>query len=266
MASTFRQIVNNVLTNIGSTNNLITGTVGSTVVSDNYVLQVCNFVNHFKEEVEAAGQWSALWQTFNINYLSGNTQQQITDMNVAGKSPNSQSRIVRMFNRRFAREVALCFNVTTFGIPFLVGEMPLADIIYYNTVLNQTPVAYSTNFAIQDAGQDNMQLYMYPGANANFLIQLTMVVPQPRIDPTVAGQAGQPWASTSWTGSTVGLDSPILVPYQPIEIAATWWALEERGEEMGASALFTEERYRNALDAYVSKDLGEQGGIEMLIG
>src|SRR5580693_4088602 len=169
MSATFRQIVNNVLSNIGSTQIPAT----QTTVTDPYQLQVCNFVNHIKEEVESATQWSALWTLFNINYLFPNTTQQITDQTIANKSANSRSFVARMYNHRFGREVPLVFNVTTFGIPFLVGEMPLADIIYYNTVLNQTPVAYSTNYAIQDLGNDNMQMLMYPGANTNFQIAAT---------------------------------------------------------------------------------------------
>jgi hypothetical protein len=260
MAATFRQIVNNVLQNIGSTPIPAT----STFVTDTYQLQVCNFVNHIKEEVEDAAQWSALWTLFNINYLQGNLTQQIVDQTIAGKQANSRSYFARMYNRRFGREVPLCFNVTTFGIPFLVGEMPLADLIYYNTVLNQTPVAYSTNFSIQDLGSDNMQLLMYPGANSNFLIAATLVVPQPRIDPTVAGTAAQAWADPRWVGTTVGLDSPILVPNFPIELGASWYALQERGEELGTSSMFTEERYRDALDSAVTRDPGSTA-LEMII-
>jgi hypothetical protein len=260
MAATFRQIVNNVLQNVGSTQI----PAAQTTVTDTYQLQVCNFVNHIKEEVEAATQWAALWQTFNINYLFPNTTQQITDSTVINKSANSRSFFARMYNRRFGREVPLCFNVTTFGIPFLVGEMPLADLIYYNTVLNQTPVAYSTNFAVQDLGQDNLQLLMYPGANANFIIQATLVVPQPRIDATVAGTACQPWLDPRWTSNVVGLDSPILVPNYPIELGASWYALQERGEELGTSSMFTEERYRETLDDNVTRDPGTTA-LEMIV-
>lgn len=260
MAATFRQIVNNVLQNVGSTQI----PANQTTVTDTYQLQVCNFVNHIKEEVESMTQWSALWTLFNINYVQGNVTQQIIDQTVVGKQANSRSIFARMYNRRFGREVPLCFNVTTFGIPFLVGEMPLADLIYYNTVLNQTPVAYSTNFAIQDLGNDNMQLLMYPGANSNFQIAATLVVPQGRIDPTVAGAAAQPWLDPRWTGNVVGLDSPILVPNFPIELGASWYTLSERGEELGTSNMFTEDRYREAADDAVTRDPGTTA-LEMLV-
>lgn len=257
MAATFRQIVNNVLQNIGSPQIPAT----QTVVTDTYQLQVCNFVNHIKEEVEAETDWACLWTLFTMEYFFPNTTQQIIDMNNPNQIATSESRVARMYNHRFGREVPLCFNITTFGIPFLIGEMPLADLIYYNTVLNQTPVAYSTNFATQDLGNDDMELLMYPAANTNFIIAITMVVPQPRIDPTIAGSDAQPWLGNL----TVGLDSPVLVPRYPIELGASWYALSERGEELGTNSMFTEERYRVALDNYASQDLARRGGIEMLI-
>jgi hypothetical protein len=262
MAATFRQIVNNVLANIGATQI----PASQTTVTDTYQLQVCNFVNHIKEEVEAAAQWSALWKTFNMAVPASVITAQVTDS--TGQTANSRSRMVRMYNHRFGREVSLCFNTTTFGIPFLVGEMPLADLIYYNTVLNQTPVAYSTNFTLQDVGNDNMQMLFYPATNGSYNIQATLVVPQPRIDATVAGSAAYPWTDPSgfnlWTGSTVGLDSPILVPNYPIELGSSWYALQERGEELGAGSMFTEERYRDALDDQVSRDPGT-AYLEMIV-
>lgn len=255
MAATFRQIVNNVLQNIGST----PIPIANTTITDTYQLQVANFVNHIKESCEDANVWRPLWQTFNVTYLAANITQQIIDAANAQKTPNSRSRLVRMMNRRFGREVGLCFDITTFGIPFLLGEMPIADIIYYNTVLNQTAVAYSTNFAVQDAGNDVVNLMMYPGANSQRTIQITLCTPQPRIDPTVAGSAIYPWLGT------VGLDSPILIPSMPIELGSSWYALEERGEELGTASMFTEDRYRNALDDAASRDIGEAGGLEMII-
>jgi hypothetical protein len=45
-------------------------------------------------------------------------------------------------------------------------------------------VAYSTNFNVQDYGNDNVQLNMYPGANSTRYIQVTLYNPQGYIDPT----------------------------------------------------------------------------------
>jgi hypothetical protein len=254
MAATFRQIVNNVLKNIGATQI----PASNTTITDTYQLQVAGFVNQFKEEVENAGRWQCLWQTFNVTFPITLSQQPIVDA-VTNATPNSRSTVVRMQNPRFGREVALVFDTTSFAIPFPLGEMPQADMIYYNTVLAQTPVGYSTNFNIQDKGQDSLVINVYPPANTQRTLQITMKVPQPRIDPTVAGNAVRPWLGT------MGLDSPILVPNGVIEIGGSWYALQERGESLGQGSMFTEDRYREALDDSVSADQSEQGDLQMVV-
>lgn len=247
MAMTFRQMMNSVLGTIGSPQIPAT----NTVITDTYQLQVASFLNQIREEVEDAWNWRALWVTYNINYNANNTTQAIID-NTTGAVPNTRSRTVRMTDKRVGKEVALCFDVTTFGIPFPLEEMSKASLIYFNTVLNQTPVAYSTNFAIDNTGGDQMNLMLYPGANAARVIQLTLCTPVPRIDPTVAGSTG-------------GLDTLITVPTQPIEYGTIWYALQERGEELGTSTVFTEDRFRTALSDAIARDQEESGGIEMIV-
>ena len=171
---------------------------------------------------------------------------------LTGIVPNTRSRTVRMKDKRVGKEVALCFDVTTFGIPFPLEEMPKASIYYFNTVLNQTPVQYSTGFAVDNTTGDQMNLLVYPPAGANRVIQLTLCTPVPRIDPTVAGTNG-------------GLDTLITIPTQPIEYGTIWYALQERGEELGTSTVFTEERFRTALDDAIARDQEESGGIEMIV-
>ena len=171
---------------------------------------------------------------------------------LTGIVPNTRSRTVRMQDKRVGKEVALCFDVTTFGIPFPLEEMSKASIYYFNTVLNQTPVQYSTGFAVDNTSGDQMNLLVYPPASANRVIQLTLCTPVPRIDPTVAGTTG-------------GLDTLITIPTQPIEYGTIWYALQERGEELGTSTVFTEERFRTALDDAISRDQEESGGIEMIV-
>jgi hypothetical protein len=247
MAATFRQIVNNVLTNIGETNI----PAANTTVTDTYQLQVCNFVNHIKEEVENANQWTALWNTYNVVYTAGNTTQKIVD-NVTAASPNSGCSIVRRKNEHMPREVALCFDLTSFATPFPLNEYNLADIIYYNTVLAQSPVAYSPYFSVQDLGGDVVNLIVAPAANQNRTIQITLFNPQSRIDPTLAGSTG-------------GLDTPILAPNFPIELGSSWYALQERGESLGTSSMFSEERYREALDDAIGRDMNRSGDIVMVL-
>src|SRR5208337_12653 len=185
---TLRQMLVKTLTNIGEPLSAANVPTVGNAITDPYQLQICNFINHIKEECEQAHQWSSRWQTYVMQYITGNVQQQILDPGgfflPPGAYPNSGCQLVRIHNPKFNREVALVFDITTFGIPFVLDEMPLPDLIYYNTVLNQTPVAYSTNFTVQDLGDDNVQLLMYPGANSTRYIQVTLYNPQGYIDPT----------------------------------------------------------------------------------
>lgn len=247
MAATFRQIVNNVLINIGET----TIPAINTTITDTYQLQVANFVNHIKEEVENSNTWTSLWTPYNVAYTGGNVTQQIID-NVTSAKPNSGCRVVRRMDPHMQKEVALCFDLTSFATPFPLNEYPLADIIYYNTVLAQAPVAYSPYFAVQDTGNDIVNLYVAPAANQARTIQITLCNPQLRVDPTVAGAAG-------------GLDTVILTPNFPIELGSSWYALQERGENLGTNAAFSEERYREALDDAIGLDNGRKGDIMMVL-
>jgi hypothetical protein len=265
MATTFRSILYNVLVNIGEGANasnllLANNPAGSYALTDNYQIQVANFVNHIKEEVEDAWNWSALYGTFNLAWLANNAQQQIID-GTTNAYALSRCRTVRSRQKEYGREVALCFDTTSFATPFALAEIEggLNAMIYYNQVLAQAPIAYSPYFALQDTGNDVVNMIVGPPANQNRTIQITLCNPQTRIDPTVAGNATYPWLGT------VGLDTPILVPAKAIEMGASWYALEERGEELGASSVFTEERYRDALDDSISRDVGQTGDIIMLV-
>lgn len=346
--TTLRQMLVKVLTNIGEPQSAANVPAIGSPITDQYQLQICNYINHIKEEVEQSHQWSSRWQTYTMSYVTGNLSQQIYDQGgfflPKGATPNSGCQVVRIYNPKFGREVALCFDITTFGIPFVLDEMPLPDLVYYNTVLNQTPVAYSTNFVIQDIGNDIVQLQMYPGANTTRNIQITLYNPQGYLDPTngtgnqtdiwntgvqllsfstqlangaTSGTLAIPFPYTSGTyavtltgaastgqgnitqtfnatftqnsvnvtgfsvavnspnySSTfqiaglysggLGCDSPIIVPARVVELGASWWALEERGEELGANSMFTESRYTTARSDLADKDQAMQGDLVMI--
>lgn len=345
---TLRQMLVRTLINIGEPASAANVPTVGNPITDTYHLQICNFINHIKEEAEQEHQWSNRWQTFTMSYVSGNTSQQIYDQGgfflPAGAYPYSDCQVVRQHNPKMGREVALVFDITTFGIPFVLDEMPQADILYYNTVLNQTPVAYSTNFCVRDTGNDNVQLIMYPGANSTRNIQLTLYNPQQYIDPTngagnqtdiwntgtlgisftappvlgaTVGTLLTPWPyatgnyATTFVGANtagsspqsqtltaiytqnspfvsflaainastytatvnvqgfysggVGADSPIMMPSRIVELGSAWYALSERGEELGTSSMFSEDKYRKALDDLATKDRANQGDLMMIV-
>lgn len=77
--------------------------------------------------------------------------------------------------------------------------------------------------------------------------ELELVVPQER-----------------FVADATDLDSNISVPAAPLELGATWYSLEERGEELGVNSLFSEKRYRISADSAIARDAGEAGGPDLV--
>ena len=55
------------------------------------------------------------------------------------------------------------------------------------------------------------------------------------------------------------------MPSRIIEIGTSWWALHERGEELGTGSMFTEDKYRRAMDDLAGKDQAMQGDLVMIV-
>jgi hypothetical protein len=55
------------------------------------------------------------------------------------------------------------------------------------------------------------------------------------------------------------------MPNRVIELGAAWYALSERGESLGTNSMFSEDKYRRALDDLATKDQAEQGDLVMIV-
>lgn len=250
MAMTFRQLVNNVLKTTGGTQ--ISGTAGSTVVSDTYQLMVCEFANQIIDEVAASAQWRYGWFQYNIAYPANVGTAQIKD-SISGATATSRASLVRMRNQDMCREIGLVFDTTSSGTPFPLLEAPLPDMLYIQQLSVMTPTSYSTSYAIADNGNDTVSLLTWPISSVARNIAVTMFEPGIRFDPTTAGI----------TGNT--LDAPLLVPYQPCLIGTTWQVLEERGEELGQGGAYTEAKYRRALDDAIGRESASGSNPQLIV-
>lgn len=235
MAVTFRTMINRVLRAVSEDE--IDDTVDE--LQDDYHKLVATFVNLIREEIESATNWRSLQQTLSVT-LSANSQ----SATITGA--NERSRIVRIQDARNARLVPLVFDVTDINNPYQLQEISLPEMkfrqtMYIVTAYNNPP----TYFSIDDSSGDDMSILVHPRPAQERSLEVTMVVPQERI-------------------ADDELDTVIKIPTLPLEFGSIWYALEERGEELGQSNIFTEDRYRNALDAAISRDVDEQGGLELV--
>lgn len=207
-------------------------------LTDTYQILVAAFVNQIKEMVEEEHNWRALRSTEQVTIPASTSSAAITNA-------NERSRVLRVYDEIGYEEKALVFDVTDAGNPYRLRELDLSELLRrraQDTSNGNDPQF----FAVDNTGEDDMSLQVYPTPTDERTIDITMIIPQARLS-----------VSTD-------LDTNIKVPVAPIEAGATWYALEERGEELGVSGIFNEEYFNRRLGAAVARDAAEQGEYNLV--
>lgn len=244
MASTLRTVINRVLTAIGE------ATVGNTVTDLTPLplpMKVLEFINQIKEEIEDATYWRALRQTFTVSVpaYSGTFPNPPTPI----VGTDERARVIRVPEPEAGQLVPLVFDITVPSAPVPLGEIPNAELVY--RIMSDGNSTGSTTvqpsyYSIDMSSSDVAQLYIYPVPNTPRTVMIHMHVPETVLLPT-------------------DLDRSIQIPGLPLLKGAIWYALLDRGEEMGANAAFTEERYRTSLDDAIARDDAESGSLDQLV-
>lgn len=230
---TFRQIINRVLRTVSEDQI----DPSATELTDAYQQLVATFVNQIKEEIEDAHNWRVLWSNLPVTITGPSSVGAIT-------GANERSRIVRVQDATLGQFVPLVFDVTTPSSPFGMTELKTAAQVYLdktNTQSVQEPGEFT--ITTDAAGVPTLTVYPPPTGVRNYLV--TMVVPQVELLDT-------------------DLDVNIKIPARALIMNAVYYALAERGEELGVDNVYTEERARKALDDAISRDAEEQGGLEIV--
>lgn len=208
-----------------------------TELTDDYHVLLLTCLNFVKEEVEDQCNWRALWHTETLSLVATSS--------VSVTNTTDRSRLVRLHDTRRDRLVPLVYDVTDSNNPVPLIEVSLAEMLFRQTTNPQTGTSPSF-FAVDDTTASTLTLRFHPTPTGTRSIKVTACTPQAELGEE-------------------DVDTAILVPSRAIQMGAIWWALEERGEELGQSGMFTEERYRNALAAEVSREVEEQGGLQLVV-
>lgn len=237
--------------------------ITSTPVTDTYQLLALEFLNQVKQEVEDAVDWRCLYQTIDVTIPAGSYFAAIPGTNERSRVARAPIKGGGMTQAGYAPAivgadaiVALVFDITTPTTTgqFPLKEMPLHELLYRfnndNGTLTQmqTPEFFALSQANADSsllGQNEAVLYVYPVVNNNRTIQITMCVPQSDFSATALQDS---------TGS-----ANIVVPQYPVLMGLQWMLREERGEELSASGMFSEEKFREVLDDAVGVEEAEKG-------
>ena len=244
MATTFQELFNNVLINLGEEG--ISGAV--TTLEEQYHLTLRNFINQILFEIQTAHNWGSLRRTCTATVTAGSDS---ATVQYAAVDISQSSRLARIPDSTSGSYIPLVFNITDPSNPVQMTERELFRIIRLQTLSLQSQ-ADPVDFALDPFGSA-MSIRLNPRPSTDQTISLQMIVPQSR-----------------FVGNSTDMNSDIRLPPDAVtalEIGSTWYALEERGEELGTNPLFTQARYDNALDSAIAiDDAGSSGDdYEMVV-
>jgi len=212
-------------------------------LTEEYDLLLLELVNQIKDEIESAHQWRTLRHTETVTIPAAGSTVEI---------PNTDdtSRVYRVMDNDFnPTHRALVFDVTNTNDPDPVKEMPLPELLRRRSIdpdFDSDDINYFALDDVSDTGQDTLNLEIYPNTRAAANVTVTLITPQ----PTLVKDA---------------LDTIIEIPIRTLLQGALWYALEERGEELGQGVNFASQRFVTSLQDSITRDMTEQGGMDLIL-
>jgi hypothetical protein len=237
MATTYRQVLNRVLRTLGEDE----VPDAASELTDDYHKLVGTFVNQIKEEIEDAHTWRTLSDDMQTVHVAGEASASIT-------SATDRSRL-RYMNVQGVGSVAIVYDQTDPNAPYLLREISNAEMAYKQNVTPVTaesPIYFCLSRDANGLDPELVRITYWPTPSTERNVELHMFTPQAYLEDD-------------------DLDVTVKVPIRPLILGSIWYALEERGEELGVSNLYTEERYRASLDAAISIDAAQQGLDELVV-
>jgi len=232
VATTYRNLLNNVL--IALREDQISGATSE--ITDEYHLLLGLFINQIKEICEDQHNWRALRSSEDLTFASVSS--------AAFTNANERSRILRVQDEIAGEERALVFDITDSTNPYRLREIDMAELLRRRE-METSNGGDPSYFAMDNSGENAMALQVYPTPTDTRTVRVYTINPQVTLDADM-------------------LDTNIKIPARPIEAGAIWYALEERGEELGVRGLFNQEVFDRILGAAVARDAAEQGEYQLV--
>lgn len=232
MATTYRQLLNNVL--IALREDQISS--GTSELTDDYHLLLGLFLNQIKEICEDQHNWRALRESEDLTFASVNS--------ATFSNANERSRILRHQDEIAGEERALVFDITDSNNPYRLKELDMAELLRRRE-LDTSNGGDPVYFAMDNASAGVMKMQIYPTPTDTRTVRAYTINPQEAL-------------------AADDLDVNIQIPSRPIEAGVIWYALEERGEELGVNGLFNQEVFDRILGAAIARDAAEQGEYQLV--
>lgn len=245
MATTYLQLLNRVLVNLSEPE----VSTSATELTEDYNKLIRNYLNHIKEEVEDATNWSSHLKRCTLTYPQSVLRNTVTilDPNTDPVTARATLANQRDYLARISQHVPLCMDITDPTQPAFLDESPLHAMILRQET--ETEAASEPAFFALDPDADNQRMRVFPAPTSDRNIVVYLFAPDPR-----------------WNGDTTDINLNINLPEHAItsiELGTTWYALNERGEELGVNAQFSQTRYTDQLRTAVARDDQTASGSDM---
>jgi hypothetical protein len=209
------------------------------LTSDRHI-QIGEFLNQVKDEIEGSHNWRAL--------RSFVTVVPAADVGIGIFSENipRNSRIIRIHDAHNGQLVPLAWDISVPAQPVPLREVDLSVVQYKLATAGPLQNTYGEPqiFSLSPTGA-TLTSYTWPVCQTSRILYFGMTCPQAYLDVDDVGQE-------------------VYIPARALLMGTIWYTLQERGEELGAGSMYTEERYRAALDADIAIDAAEQGEYELV--
>jgi len=221
MSKTYLQLVNEVLKRVREPQ------VG-TVSANTYSTLIASFINDAKAQVEDSWEWAALRTPTQLSLVPGTYTYDLSNGSISSAVLNDRS--VLMYDPNCHR--GLAWDVTTDN-PTTITERSLEYVEHmYNIDSNHPDISIPQFYAVDySAGTPAIRLYEKPSEVRTW----RFIFKRPQSD------------------LSADFDE-LYVPWRPVVLLATNYALNEKGEEVGTPGTIAEQRYLAALHDAISID------------
>ncbi len=232
--ATYLQLINRTLIALGHGDDLLDGAASS--ITDTYHIKIAQFVNDILEQVEDAAQWRVLrvrdTVTISADAISGSLA-----------TSNERSRVWRVHNPAFGEVVPLVFDVTNTSQQTRLKEMDLAELLRRDQENSNASAGTSPSHFALSTTATGIDVFIWPRVTAAVNIEADMIVPQGRLPATTNDE----------------ITVAVKVPGLSVQLGTIWWAMEDRGEELGPNGILAAKRYADELGQSVSLEHSAQG-------
>ena len=232
--ATYLQLINRTLIALCHGDDLVDAAAAT--LTDRNHIKIAQFVNDIMEQVEDAAQWRVLRTRDTATILA-------SAISATLASSNERSRVWRVHDAAYEMLVPLVFDVTNTSQQKRLWELDPAEIHRRDQEnSNQAQGTSPTHFALEPTAT-GMTILLWPRVTAAVNIEIDMIIPQGRLPATTNAE----------------IIVAVKVPGLAIQLGTIWWALEDRGEELGPNGQLAGRRYSDELAQSVALEHSAQG-------